>query len=274
MRLARLIGTVLAAGALWSAAPAAASTPFDGQGMNSGIRDAQNLAWKLAAVVERRLGPGVLAEYQRERADHVWQMVRLALRMGRVMAPRSRLHGLLTRGAFRTLAVWPPARDYVAQMKYKPKPRFAAGFLVPDGKGVRATLVGRLLPQPRIALTDGREILLDELLGNRFTLLLRGAVTKAELAALYDPVLERIGAVTVLLTPRGTRSPAPAGVATAVELDGALDAAMRDYAGQALLLRPDHYVAAAIPLAAPAQAMAAIRALVENTWAGVPREPA
>ena len=33
------------------------SPPFAGQGMNSGIRDAQNLGWKLAAVTRGELGP-------------------------------------------------------------------------------------------------------------------------------------------------------------------------------------------------------------------------
>ena len=33
--------------------------PFAGQSMNSGIRDAQNLAWKLAAVLEGRIGPAL-----------------------------------------------------------------------------------------------------------------------------------------------------------------------------------------------------------------------
>jgi 3-(3-hydroxy-phenyl)propionate hydroxylase len=60
--------------------------PFAGQGMNSGLRDAQNLAWKLAAVLGGRLGPGLLESYQTERKDHLWQMILLALRMGRVMA--------------------------------------------------------------------------------------------------------------------------------------------------------------------------------------------
>ena len=33
--------------------------PFAGQGMNSGLRDANNLAWKLAAVTRGRTRPGV-----------------------------------------------------------------------------------------------------------------------------------------------------------------------------------------------------------------------
>src|SRR6266481_6087968 len=95
--------------------------PFAGQGMNSGIRDAHNLAWKLAAVLDKRAGPGLLETYEQERKDHVWQMIQLALRMGQVMSPKTWMRGFLKQSAFRLLSVVPPERAYFAEMKYKPK---------------------------------------------------------------------------------------------------------------------------------------------------------
>lgn len=41
--------------------------PTGGLGMNSGIGDAHNLAWKLAMVLERRAAPGLLDSYEAER---------------------------------------------------------------------------------------------------------------------------------------------------------------------------------------------------------------
>lgn len=41
--------------------------PWGGQGATSGIADAHNLAWKLAAVLSRRAGPALLATYDAER---------------------------------------------------------------------------------------------------------------------------------------------------------------------------------------------------------------
>lgn len=230
--------------------------PFAGQGMNSGIRDSQNLAWKLAAVLRGMAGPGLLDSYEQERKDHIWQMVQLALRMGRVMAPRSWLHAMATQTAFRALKLWPPASDYVAQMKYKPPPRFNAGFLLPDGRG-RDTLIGRLLPQPTVRVA-ARDELLDDVLGNRFALLSADA---AGLAGLSDAVWDRLGAVRIAF---GTET-AP-GVTTVADPSGALAAALARYAGHALLLRPDHYVAAAIELADPEAATAAIRRKLDDTW--------
>lgn len=239
--------------------------PFAGQGMNSGIRDAHNLSWKLAAVLDGRIGPGLLGSYEQERRDHIWQMVHLALRMGRVMSPPSWLRGFLTQSGFLALNVWPPARDYVAQMKYKPPPRFNAGFLVPDGKG-RRTLIGRLLPQPPVRTADGRQALLDEVLGNRFALLLRTARPAEDFARLRQPVWDALGAARVALLPMGAAAQAADGVEAATEMDGALDTALADYPRHALLLRPDHYVAAAIPLDDAEGTGRAVEALLAATW--------
>ena len=241
--------------------------PFAGQGMNSGIRDAHNLAWKLAAVLHGLAGPGLLDSYEQERKDHVWQMIHLALRMGRVMSPRNWLRGFLAQSAFLMLNVWPPARDYVAQMKYKPPPRFNAGFLIPDGKG-RATLVGRLLPQPRVRLADGRQVLLDAVLGSRFAVLLRTRRPAESFAAFRQPVWDALGVARVALLPVGSAVEAVQGVEIAAETDGALEAALAGYSGCALLLRPDHYVAAAIPLDDVEGAGRVVEALLAATWTG------
>ena len=52
-------------------------TPFGGQGMNLGICDAHNLAWKLAAVVKREAGPGLLDSYHAERHPVAREVIRL-----------------------------------------------------------------------------------------------------------------------------------------------------------------------------------------------------
>jgi putative polyketide hydroxylase len=41
--------------------------PYRGQGANSGISDAHNLAWKLAAVLKKQASPALLETYERER---------------------------------------------------------------------------------------------------------------------------------------------------------------------------------------------------------------
>ncbi len=240
--------------------------PFAGQGMNSGIRDAHNLAWKLAAVLRGLAGPKLLDSYEQERKDHIWQMVNLALRMGRIMSPPSWLNGALTQAGFMALNLVPPARDYLAQMKYKPAPRFHAGFLLPDGKG-RHSLVGRMLPQPMVRTADGSSFLLDEVLGNRFSLLLRTANPAADFASLRQPVWDALGVGRVAVLPQdGALQACGPGWKAVAELDSSLSQALGRYDRHALLLRPDHFVAAAIPLAAPNSAARAVEVLLASTW--------
>ncbi len=50
-------------------------SPVGGQGMNTGIGDAVNLAWKLAAVVHRRAGAALLDSYEQERIAFARRLV-------------------------------------------------------------------------------------------------------------------------------------------------------------------------------------------------------
>src|SRR5262249_49474011 len=50
-------------------------SPVGGQGMNTGIGDAVNLAWKLAAVLHRRAGDPVLDTYEPERIAFARRLV-------------------------------------------------------------------------------------------------------------------------------------------------------------------------------------------------------
>ena len=59
--------------------------PFAGQGMCSGLRDAANLAWKLALVLDGKADIKLLDTYQAEREPHVRGFIELAIAMGKVV---------------------------------------------------------------------------------------------------------------------------------------------------------------------------------------------
>ncbi|PXX03267.1 bifunctional 3-(3-hydroxy-phenyl)propionate/3-hydroxycinnamic acid hydroxylase [Mycolicibacterium moriokaense] len=59
--------------------------PFLGQGLNSGIRDATNLAWRLALVVKDVAPAGLLDDYVAERREQAATIVRESVRMGEII---------------------------------------------------------------------------------------------------------------------------------------------------------------------------------------------
>lgn len=59
--------------------------PFAGQGMCAGIRDADNLGWKLAAVTAGHADAALLDSYQLEREPHVRATIAMAIMMGRTV---------------------------------------------------------------------------------------------------------------------------------------------------------------------------------------------
>lgn len=59
--------------------------PFAGQGMCSGLRDASNLAWKLAMVVQGQANDALLDTYQSEREPNLRATIEMAIIMGRTV---------------------------------------------------------------------------------------------------------------------------------------------------------------------------------------------
>jgi 3-(3-hydroxy-phenyl)propionate hydroxylase len=218
--------------------------PFFGQGMNSGLRDATNLAWKLAAVVRGIGGAGVLASYDAERRPHATDMVQFATRMGAMYRPRSRRTERFRDLVFRGVQRVPGGRDYVLQMRYKPMPRYRTGIVAGVDRRAKADPVGRMFPQPHVGV-DGERVLLDEALGPWFAVLRLGG-DPVELDGAAIDWWREVGARLVRVRLAGDHLPARGGAVAIDDVDGALAAWRAKHAGvEVVVLRPDRYVAAA-----------------------------
>lgn len=218
--------------------------PFAGQGMNSGVRDAANLAWKLAAAVHGRASPALLDTYEQERKPHAWALIKMAMLIGRFMQPKSIIGAMAAQWALKIVSLYPPARDYVLQLKFKPKPRFLQGCFAPDRSPDAPIRAGQLLIQPQVELPDGRRVLLDDVLGPGFALLRwRGASMPRDMAR-----LDALGCRHVLLVrqeddflrPDG----AEGGLVVVRDADGRLAQVMSAAHAVMAVVRPDRYVLA------------------------------
>ena len=142
--------------------------PWFGQGMNSGIRDAANVAWKLAAVIRHGASEGLLETYGQERRGHARALVELATKLGKVYGPRTKLGEKVRSYGLRAMQRIPATRDYLLQMKFKPMPYYEQGVVLePSPKNA----VGKMFIQPDVETADGRRIKLDEAAGDWFTVI-------------------------------------------------------------------------------------------------------
>jgi 3-(3-hydroxy-phenyl)propionate hydroxylase len=64
-------------------------SPFGARGANSGIQDAENIAWKLAAVLKSQAGDALLATYNLERVQAAEENIGHSTRSTDFIAPRS-----------------------------------------------------------------------------------------------------------------------------------------------------------------------------------------
>jgi len=78
-------------------------SPAGGQGMNNGLQDAQNLGWKLAAVIQGRSPASLLAGYGTERSEATRQIVRDTDLQTRAWVANSRAKVLARDTAFKLL---------------------------------------------------------------------------------------------------------------------------------------------------------------------------
>ncbi|MAO50470.1 MAG: monooxygenase [Pusillimonas sp.] len=224
--------------------------PFAGQGLNSGLRDAANLSWKLAAVLQSRLPPKILDSYQEERPEHAWQLIEMAMTLGKIMMPDTLRKARLIQAGFRALQWVPPANSYITQMRYKPKPRFSKGFFVADGTGVRNTIVGRMVCQPMLENPDRSLVRLDDLMGNHFALIACHANPERAFDDL--PLLEfeqSLNLKRLCITPRfhNPFPAAPGAPHTVRDVSGDFERHCPQAQSVWLLVRPDRYVMACIP---------------------------
>lgn len=88
-------------------------SPAGGQGMNTGMQDAFNLAWKLAAAVQGEAGATLLDSYHAERYPVAQQMITFTNRLTKA-GTLSGIPQHVRNIALRTLSHFEPVRRYVA----------------------------------------------------------------------------------------------------------------------------------------------------------------
>jgi len=133
-------------------------SPAGGQGLNTGLQDANNLAWKLSLVVRGLADDALLDTYTRERRPIAARILRMTeLQDTRLFGARSRTSRAVRNGvlriASRSGALERGLIPDLAQVRvrYRDSPLTIAG----DHRRGRALLPGRQAPDTEFAAADG-----------------------------------------------------------------------------------------------------------------------
>ncbi|WP_088306501.1 bifunctional 3-(3-hydroxy-phenyl)propionate/3-hydroxycinnamic acid hydroxylase MhpA [Novosphingobium sp. B 225] len=183
--------------------------PFAGQGMCSGLRDAANLWWKLADVIDGVVSADALDAYQAEREPNVRGIIEMAIFMGQTVCVADPEQAAARDAAM--LADRAAGKSPDGATSYPP---ISAGRILPGSEGA-----GSYFPQPWSR--GDQPTRLDEVTGPGAILLSRVAM-----------VGSGQGGLRIMLTSD------PALAFCQAELEGWLDR----HGAKAVLVRPDHYV--------------------------------
>jgi 3-(3-hydroxy-phenyl)propionate hydroxylase len=235
-------------------------SPFGARGANSGVQDADNLGWKLAAVLNAQAGEALLDTYAHEREFAADENILHSTRATDFITPKSEISRLF--------------RDAVLDLS---KHHAFARTLVNSGRlSVPATLHGSLLNTPDTApfegrlqpgaaaadapvkCADGRASWLLRELGDDFTALVYGDADVGRIASQLQQAAAGVANLrAVHVRPRGALAVHGASQSL-VDHDGLVAARYDMQPGTVYLLRPDQHVCARWRQASPDALRAAL----------------
>ncbi|MHA3048842.1 bifunctional 3-(3-hydroxy-phenyl)propionate/3-hydroxycinnamic acid hydroxylase [Acinetobacter sp. ANC 4641] len=223
---------------------------WQGQGYNSGMRDAFNLAWKLALVVQGKSGAALLDSYQVERKDHAKAMIDLSVMAGHVLAPPKVWQGFVRDSIAYALNYIKPIKQYLLEMRFKPMPQYKDGALVTDGN--KKSPIGKMFIQPQVKLESGETALLDDVIDNDFAIIAWGVDPKWGINDATMKKWKSLGVKFIQVLPAVQIDNPQRKKLDGVITIGDLDVDIRSWFGKTsqsiVILRPDRFVAAlAIP---------------------------
>ncbi|SOZ37865.1 FAD-dependent oxidoreductase [Cupriavidus neocaledonicus] len=216
---------------------------FGVRGLNSGLDDAGNLAWKLAWVLRGQASDSLLDSYSAERLHATRQNLAYGAKSTEFMAPPDFAFRLMREATLRLAPSEPAVRSLINPRQSAPVAYADSALNGPSDFGADCPGAAPGVPAPEMRV-DGPDGIrhLTQCFGQRFTMLWfrHGADRPAlpeQLAALAQEHPQALQAYQVV-------SGTPAGAAALADVDGQAHARYGASPGTLYLIRPDGYVLA------------------------------
>ncbi|SJZ35941.1 3-(3-hydroxy-phenyl)propionate hydroxylase [Marinactinospora thermotolerans DSM 45154] len=246
--------------------------PFGARGLNSGVHDAENAAWKLAFAVNGWGGAELLESYHLERHAAARENVEITSATMRFLVPHGERERRWRESVLERALTEPSAREQVDSGRLSEPFWYTASPLTtahPErpfpGRPPRGQAP---LPCPGVLVPDAPVRLAGQDRPARLRPLARFGLTLL--------TTDAAGATAALTAARAvTRAPVSALVLPEIDHTGALTRALEARPGEAWLLRPDAHVAAVVEATDPAAVATAVRTALGRGGPGVvpPRSP-
>lgn len=215
--------------------------PWAGQGMQSGIRDSANIAWKLALVTRGLVGDSILDTVETERWPHVKIATQTSTTLGMVVEATERSRLMLRDHLLPNVMKIPGLNGKFAQQVASPEFQVTAGWLT--GPSGRRSAIGRMMPQPMVFDREAITRRLDDVVGYGFTVYGLDADPRTAMSAEQVADWTRLGARFVAVHATDV-TPGPDAGDLVIDHTGALRTWFKRYRCRVAAVRPDHFVAA------------------------------
>ncbi len=205
--------------------------PFLGQGMCSGLRDADGIAWRLVHILQHDFPASILDSYESERKPHVSALIETAKKFGLLIGELDEAKALARDAGMREDA----RKEGWIRHRQSLIPPLRSGLLAQA-----SAASGRLCPQPRIRNEpQGEERLLFDVLPPRFAILATEPAMLDHLSAAAQAQCDRLAAVVMSIGQH--EGDAPTWLPASPVLHDFLQA-LAGTPRAAVIVRPDRYV--------------------------------
>ncbi|MEP3050861.1 MAG: FAD-dependent monooxygenase [Erythrobacter sp.] len=195
------------------------TSPFSGQGLCMGIRDAGNLGFKLDLVLSGRVDESFMDTYRAERWDHCEKIIQGASERGLMISASTPIAKFK-----RWLTFW--IGRNLPNLAMEAMRKSSIGFRYEEGLVGEHDLAGYLMIQSTVALPEGDPILMDHIIGDGFALLTRTAEHSSDLDWFRDVLGGTVNHIGTDL----------------IDHDGKLTEYFDEHDIDAVLIRPDRYI--------------------------------
>jgi 3-(3-hydroxy-phenyl)propionate hydroxylase len=222
-------------------------SPFGARGGNGGVQDADNLCWKLAAVLNGDAPVQLIESYAVERSRACDENIQHASRTTRFMTPKSHIERELRDSVLALAAEFPFARALVNSGRLSEPCTFdGSAWLTDDDLRLAGPLVaGSPCLDAPVAGADGRRAWLLEFLGGPFVALTFASDARNALKCAEELSRTALPVALLAILPANSQS---CDAATLKDTEGLVQERYGGALGVTYLVRPDQHVAARFPM--------------------------